>query len=89
MKKILVVGKMCMPCRQLKDWLGEHKIELETVVGEDNMQFCRTYGIATTPSLVLITESDQPDGYDTYKVIPGKDAIIEWLEGQQETNYEP
>jgi hypothetical protein len=53
------------------------------------MQFCRTYGIATTPSLVLITESDQPDGYDTYKVIPGKDAIIEWIEGQKETNYEP
>lgn len=84
MRKILVVGKMCMPCRQLKDWLAEHHIELETIVGEDDMQFCRTYNVRQTPSLVIIKDAVQPSTYDTYEVIAGKDPIIDYLEGGQD-----
>lgn len=89
MKKILVIGKTCMPCHQLQEWLAEKKIELETLVGEENMQFCRTYGICTTPTLVIINEAEAPSTYDTYKTIPGKDAIIEYLEGMSNAYTEP
>ena len=81
MRKVLVVGKMCMPCHQLQDWLKEHQIELETIYGEDDMQFCRTYGVRQTPSLVIMKDAVPPSSYDTYEVIAGKDPIIEYLEG--------
>ena len=74
----LVCGKMCMPCNLLKEWLTENNVEVDTMFGEDNMDFCRFYQVRKTPSLVITWKEDGSD-YEGYEVIDDVEKIKEYL----------
>lgn len=79
-KMLLICGKMCMPCRQLKTWMEENNIEIETVFGEDNLDLCRKYQVRQTPTLVLIEEPKTEDGYEAHLTYSGYEDIKKYLE---------
>lgn len=78
-REVLVCGKMCMPCNMVKQWLNEHNIEVEIIYGEDDMQFCRTYGICKTPTLVIMKTVPQ-SSYEGFEKIDDPQAIINYFE---------
>lgn len=81
-RKVLVAGKMCMPCKQVKEWIEEHNInDVEILYGEDNMDFCRYYGVCKTPTLVVITQREGSE-YEGNVKIDTPEEIIAYLEGK-------
>lgn len=49
----LFVGKNCMPCKMLKDWLKQNNIDIEQVFAEDNLEEALSLKINSVPTLVL------------------------------------
>lgn len=69
----LFVGKNCIPCKMLKQWLAENNIEVFQIVAEDNMEAAQSAGVKALPSLVL----------DNGDVIQGLEEIKKYFSGEE------
>ena len=70
----LFVGKNCMPCKMLKQWLADNKIEIPQLIAEDNMQEAQAAGVKALPTLVL----------DDGSTLQGFDNIKEYFAGEED-----
>ena len=70
----LFVGKNCMPCKMLKQWLADNKIEVPQLIAEDNMQEAQAAGVKALPTLVL----------DDGSTLQGFDNIKEYFAGEED-----
>ena len=70
----LVVGKHCGACKALENWLDENKIQLDTMIAEDNMDTITSLCVKTLPTLVL----------DDNQLINGNENIKEYLKPGEE-----
>lgn len=70
----LFVGKDCIPCKMLKNWLKENDIDVPQFVAEDNMTEAQEAGVKSLPSLVL----------DDGKVVQGSDNIKDYFLGEED-----
>lgn len=70
----LFVGKNCMPCKMLKQWLADNKIEVPQLIAEDNMQEAQAAGVKALPTLVL----------DDGSTLQGFDNIKEYFVGEED-----
>ena len=70
----LFVGKNCMPCKMLKQWLVDNKIEIPQLIAEDNMQEAQAAGVKALPTLVL----------DDGSTLQGFDNIKEYFAGEED-----
>lgn len=67
----LFVGKTCIPCKKLKEWLATEGIEVPQVVVDDNMDEAEELGIKSLPTLVL----------DDGTLVKGSENIMTYFKG--------
>lgn len=70
----LFTGIGCMPCKQVKEWLAAHNIEVENIIAADNLELATSLGVKRLPTLVL----------DDNTTIAGPEDIIEYFEGGED-----
>lgn len=70
----LIIGKNCMPCKILKEWLTDNNINVDQFVAQDNPEMVTTFAIKSVPSLIT----------DDNIVVKGIENIKEILKG---SNY--
>ena len=57
-KLVIVSAAWCSNCGPLKKKLEDAGIEFETVDAEENMEFCRNYGVRGLPTTLFFEDGD-------------------------------
>lgn len=70
----LFVGKNCIPCKMLKQWLADNNIDVPQFVAEDNVQEAHAAGVKALPTLIL----------DDGNTLQGFDNIKEYFSGEED-----
>lgn len=75
MKYILATSSWCGPCKAVKEFMANEKIDFELKDMEDDFEFFKQHNIKSVPTLVC--------GNDIYS---GSDVIITFLKNNENQN---